>query len=663
MRYIGAIVLCITFNACQGSSRKENPDTHPVVPPSDGAAASDLGGLSDVSVALPLDSQSMDGGTAIDATVLANDANPGLDVAAAVDLVTIPNPGDAAADVPLPNLDTARDRTTVDASVDGISDNCSSSPDGGGGGCALASVLVIAPHPDDDIITSSGVIVRALRRGEQVHVVYLTNGDILGTDVGLVRQVEAVAGEGVLGVGEDSLIFLGYPDGSMAGLRTSFTAPTDALTAPNGVSHTYAAHGLGRTDYHSKAFGAPAAYNWPNVVQDMASILNSLRPDKIFVASQFDVHPDHQSAYFALVQALAQAGVSFPTYKPTVYTTIVHTPLDWPSDAVDAGTSWPNPAAPNQYFSEIPTLGNTTLLWSERNSLDVPLALQPTTLAQNLKYLAIAEHASQSGNDGYIGLFLHKDEFFWAERPATPSNRPPVVNAGLDQAVAGGTKVSLDGSASFDPEGTGLAYRWIQVDGPPVALSGAASVQPTFAAPTGVVVSKTLTFELVVADDLGWSVPDSVSVVISPGLPSSDLALAATVVASSENVTTGQTAAKAIDGVVDGYPGDFTKEWAGVDQGVGAWIELTWSTPQTVNDIVLYDRPNLNDQVLAGTLSFSDGGTMVVGALDNSGGPNEIQFASRQITSVRFTVTQVSATTSNIGLAEFQVYALPVDAQ
>ena len=168
---------------------------------------------------------------------------------------------------------------------------------------------------------------------------------------------------------------------------------------------------------------------------------------------------------------------------------------------------------------------------------------------------------------------------------------------------------------------------------------------------------KTLTFELVVADDRGWSVPDSVSVVINPGLPPTDLALVATAVASSENVTTDQTAAKAIDGVVDGYPGDFTKEWASVSQGVGAWIELSWPTPQTVNDIVLNDRPNLNDQVLAGTLLFSDGTTLAVGALDNSGGSNEIQFAPKQITSVRFTITQVSTTTSNIGLAEFQVYS------
>ena len=160
MRYVAIITLCVTVSACQGSSSKENPDVRPDAPASDVAGPSDSGVPGDVLVALPLDSPSMDGGTVIDAIVLAVDANPGFDEAVAVDLVTIPDTRDAADDVPAPKLDTAPDTTTADLGADGGSDNCSSSPDGGGG-CALASVLVIAPHPDDDIITSSGVIVRA----------------------------------------------------------------------------------------------------------------------------------------------------------------------------------------------------------------------------------------------------------------------------------------------------------------------------------------------------------------------------------------------------------------------------------------------------------------------------------------------------------------------
>ncbi|PWW21809.1 hypothetical protein JD79_00950 [Geodermatophilus normandii] len=39
-------------------------------------------------------------------------------------------------------------------------------------------------------------------------------------------------------------------------------------------------------------------------------------------------------------------------------------------------------------------------------------------------------------------------------------------------------------------------------------------------------------------------------------------ALSATATASSQNTTDGETAAKAINGVADGYPGDHTKESA-----------------------------------------------------------------------------------------------------
>ena len=41
-----------------------------------------------------------------------------------------------------------------------------------------------------------------------------------------------------------------------------------------------------------------------------------------------------------------------------------------------------------------------------------------------------------------------------------------------------------------------------------------------------------------------------------------DFARCATATASSQNTSTSQTAAKAIDGVAGGYPGDHTTEWA-----------------------------------------------------------------------------------------------------
>ena len=42
----------------------------------------------------------------------------------------------------------------------------------------------------------------------------------------------------------------------------------------------------------------------------------------------------------------------------------------------------------------------------------------------------------------------------------------------------------------------------------------------------------------------------------------------------SQNTATGQLATKAVDGVADGWPGDYTKEWATKGGKAGSWILL-----------------------------------------------------------------------------------------
>jgi len=132
-----------------------------------------------------------------------------------------------------------------------------------------------------------------------------------------------------------------------------------------------------------------------------------------------------------------------------------------------------------------------------------------------------------------------------------------------------------------------------------------------------------------------------------------NLATNATITVSSENTSTQQQGIKAIDGIVDGSPGDYTKEWATNGQLAGAWINLAWPTPVTVTQVVLYDRPNLTDNVTSGTLSFSDGSTVNVGALPNDGSPLSVTIPARTVTSLKFTIT--SAVGQNIGLAEIAV--------
>jgi extracellular elastinolytic metalloproteinase len=104
------------------------------------------------------------------------------------------------------------------------------------------------------------------------------------------------------------------------------------------------------------------------------------------------------------------------------------------------------------------------------------------------------------------------------------ANVPPVANAGADQAVATGSLVTLNGSASNDPDGgpNPLAYSWTQTSGPAVTLSGASSAQATFTAS----VAGTYVFQLQVTDGSA-SATDSVSVSAGTGIAAYDSAIGA----------------------------------------------------------------------------------------------------------------------------------------
>lgn len=291
---------------------------------------------------------------------------------------------------------------------------------------AQAHTLVVAPHPDDDILTSAGVILRAVQAGEPVTVVYMTNGENARTPDGLVRQAEAVAGQRLLGMPEEQLIFLGYPDAFLAQILVDCPSPDDRLVTPLGRSETYGNRGLGRKDYHAYRFGAPAAYNRPNLLADLTDILTARRPDNIYVTAEFDTHPDHAATYHLLRLALWAVHAADPDYAPVIHKTIVHwEPIAWQHPP------WKHPMDPTGLFQEIPDLARTGLAWSRRESLEVPPAMQSTDLAANPKYLAIAAHDSQGGIRGYLKSYVHRDEFFWAERVAG-ADPLPAAEAGGD---------------------------------------------------------------------------------------------------------------------------------------------------------------------------------------------------------------------------------------
>ncbi|MCB9503738.1 MAG: hypothetical protein H6696_17535 [Deferribacteres bacterium] len=121
-----------------------------------------------------------------------------------------------------------------------------------------------------------------------------------------------------------------------------------------------------------------------------------------------------------------------------------------------------------------------------------------------------------------------------------------------------------------------------------------------------------------------------------------------------KKVRWGQTAVKAVDGIIDGYPGDYTKEWVSDEMPVGVWIRLSFPQPVFIGKIVGYDRPNLKDHIRAFRLHFSDGSHVEYGEMNNDGTSSIFEFEPRQTNWIELEVT--AAAGENVGLAEFRVW-------
>jgi hypothetical protein len=101
---------------------------------------------------------------------------------------------------------------------------------------------------------------------------------------------------------------------------------------------------------------------------------------------------------------------------------------------------------------------------------------------------------------------------------APVQNVPPVANAGPDQTVTMPVvSVTLDGSASYDPDGTITTYSWMQLTGNSGAMISAANqAQATL---TGLKPG-TYTFQLTVTDNAGATGVASVTVTVKAPPPS-----------------------------------------------------------------------------------------------------------------------------------------------
>ncbi len=147
----------------------------------------------------------------------------------------------------------------------------------------------------------------------------------------------------------------------------------------------------------------------------------------------------------------------------------------------------------------------------------------------------------------------------------------PIADAGEDQQVVEKSTVVLDGSESFDPNGTLASYLWTQISGPAVSISDAGAMKTSFTAPA---YESDLTFRLSVQDQTGLIRNDEIIISVSEyPLPQADPGPDQNVKAGATVILDG-SASSATDAEIVSY------QWAQIS---GTSVRLTASAPAQVS--------------------------------------------------------------------------------
>jgi len=262
-------------------------------------------------------------------------------------------------------------------------------------------VLILAPHPDDEAIAACGVIQKSLEAGAKVKVAYLTNGDANQLSFiifekklvafptqfvysGELRRKESIAGMKALGLNEDDLVFLGYPDFGTLNILYKYWGKNDAYKSP--ITHN------SKVPY-PECFSPGAPYRGESIINDLNSVISDFKPTKIFVSSPIDLNKDHRALYLFTQVVLWDLWDKLET-KPVLFTYLVHS------------YSFPKPKGYRPLQELLPPEGiiGDEITWSK-------LELNSSEVLK--KYNTIQNYKSQiKYNPSFLVSFARSDELF-----------------------------------------------------------------------------------------------------------------------------------------------------------------------------------------------------------------------------------------------------------
>lgn len=297
-------------------------------------------------------------------------------------------------------------------------------------------VLVLAPHCDDETLGAGGLIAALAARRVPVQVLMMTNGDgfLAAAAVGkgpwafrlsprayiglaLKRQVETRRAIRHLGLDEEDLVFLGYPDRGLAAMWRDHWDESH----PFRSRFTRCRHSP-----YENSFTPGAPYCGAAVVADLRRLLSAFQPTTIVAPHPHDAHGDHWATYCFTVFALASLRLDREEWasETRVVTYLVHR------------GGWPRPRGMTLRAPMVPP---ATFAAQRAGEQWISFPLDPEVISAKAR--ALQEYKSQLTLLGrFLLSFVRRNELFDVVAPFVL----PAIGAG---------RIAVDGEFDDWPAG------------------------------------------------------------------------------------------------------------------------------------------------------------------------------------------------------------------
>ena len=343
-----------------------------------------------------------------------------------------------------------------------------------------------------------------------------------------------------------------------AGSDISITLPTNSTTL-NGTA-SYDPDGT-IASYAWAWVSGPSQYSITNASAVTTTLTNLAQGTYVFKLTVTDNSGASASTTVKVIvnaapnqPPVANAGSDISITLPTNSTTLNGTASSDP-DGTIAAYAWSWVSGPSQYSITNASAATTTL----------------TNLAQGTYVfnLTVTDNSGASASTT-VKVIVN----------AAP-NQPPVANAGSDISITLPTNsTTLNGTASYDPDGTIASYAWSWVSGPSqYSITNAAAATTTLTN----LAQGTYVFKLTVTDNSGASTSTTVKVIVNPAPNQPPVANAGsdiTITLPTNSTTLNGTASYDPDGTIASYA------WAWVSGPSQYSITNTGAATTTLNNLV-----------------------------------------------------------------------------